>query len=230
MPKDRCVYCRAIFDISDDIVECPDCGAVMKVTGWKPFELELLESGAIEAKRIKSITEEDLDKYRTGGRRFAAGLVDGIVLLPIALINYWVLNPSRPIIVIATWLLISYPAGWVYSVMMHSYYGQTIGKMACDIKVLDISERPITVRQACLRDSMVIIINTVSLALSLYVVLTGSGINSPDFKRMQGLIGFAATIWFTTEILTMLTNEKRRALHDFIAGTVVVRIASHPEN
>jgi hypothetical protein len=30
-------------------------------------------------------------------------------------------------------------------------------------------------------------------------------------------------LWFFAEVLTMLTNEKRRALHDFIAGTVVIR-------
>jgi|KBSSwiStaDraftv2_1062776.scaffolds.fasta_scaffold128226_4 hypothetical protein len=30
-------------------------------------------------------------------------------------------------------------------------------------------------------------------------------------------------LWFLAEVLTMLTNAKRRALHDFIAGTVVVR-------
>ena len=32
-----------------------------------------------------------------------------------------------------------------------------------------------------------------------------------------------AGIWFMLEIITMLLNEKRRALHDLIAGTVVVR-------
>jgi uncharacterized RDD family membrane protein YckC len=31
--------------------------------------------------------------------------------------------------------------------------------------------------------------------------------------------------WFVLELLTMLTNNKRRALHDFIAGSVVVRLA-----
>jgi hypothetical protein len=30
-------------------------------------------------------------------------------------------------------------------------------------------------------------------------------------------------LWFLVEIVTMLTNGKRRALHDFIAGTVVIR-------
>ena len=30
--------------------------------------------------------------------------------------------------------------------------------------------------------------------------------------------------WTLLEVLTMLTNAKRRAIHDFIAGTVVVRV------
>lgn len=29
--------------------------------------------------------------------------------------------------------------------------------------------------------------------------------------------------WFGLEVVTMLTNNKRRALHDFIAGSVVIR-------
>ena len=30
-------------------------------------------------------------------------------------------------------------------------------------------------------------------------------------------------LWYLAEVSTMLTNRKRRALHDYIAGTVVVR-------
>ena len=29
--------------------------------------------------------------------------------------------------------------------------------------------------------------------------------------------------WFLLEFITLLTNDKRRAFHDYIAGTVVVR-------
>jgi hypothetical protein len=36
--------------------------------------------------------------------------------------------------------------------------------------------------------------------------------------------------WFVAEVITMLTNEKRRALHDFIAGTIVVRTNLEPQN
>jgi uncharacterized RDD family membrane protein YckC len=34
---------------------------------------------------------------------------------------------------------------------------------------------------------------------------------------------YSTANWFLVEIITMLTNDKRRALHDFIAGTVVIR-------
>jgi hypothetical protein len=43
--------------------------------------------------------------------------------------------------------------------------------------------------------------------------------NNELFWLLTGIPG----LWFLAEVLTMLTNRKRRALHDFIAGTVVVR-------
>ncbi len=39
----------------------------------------------------------------------------------------------------------------------------------------------------------------------------------------SSFIGFTAIAWFGAEVVTMLWNNKRRAIHDFIAGSVVVR-------
>jgi uncharacterized RDD family membrane protein YckC len=36
-----------------------------------------------------------------------------------------------------------------------------------------------------------------------------------------------ANIWFILEILTMFTNKKRRAFHDYLAGSVVVRVGGN---
>jgi Alpha-aminoadipate carrier protein LysW-like, globular domain len=55
MPKGICIHCKSIFDISDDIVECTACGAVMRVVEWNPFELELLEPGAGDSERVIAI-------------------------------------------------------------------------------------------------------------------------------------------------------------------------------
>jgi uncharacterized RDD family membrane protein YckC len=35
---------------------------------------------------------------------------------------------------------------------------------------------------------------------------------------------WAGQIWTSSELVVILLNRRRRALHDFIAGTVVVRV------
>lgn len=162
-------------------------------------------------------------KYQTFGLRFAAGFIDGLLLIPIDLVDYWAFAPERPIVLVIVWALISFPSPWLYSVLMHGFYGQTIGKRFAGVKVLDISEKPITMRQAFLRDSVYIGLNIIALLLFLYMRVVGELPNTPVINLTRYLVGYAALGWFLLEILTTLTNKKRRAVHDFIAGTVVVR-------
>ena len=44
-----------------------------------------------------------------------------------------------------------------------------------------------------------------------------------------GYATIAASVWVYSEFIVMLTNEKRRALHDFIAGTIVIVRSSSVE-
>jgi hypothetical protein len=37
------------------------------------------------------------------------------------------------------------------------------------------------------------------------------------------IVNITMNIWIWGEFITMLTNKKRRAVHDFMAGTVVIR-------
>lgn len=226
MAKAICVHCKSILDISDDIVECTACGAVIRVVDRNPLKLKLLEPGSINDEADTPRAQPDNYKYSTGGSRFVAGFVDGLVLLPIGMMDGWIIRPDSSATLLAGWLIISYSAAWAYSVLMHSRYGQTVGKMLCNVKVLDISEQPITIRQAFLRDSVIIIINIASLMVSLYIVIAGDEANFPRLESIQLLIAAAAMAWGIAEVLTLLTNKKRRALHDFIAGTVVVRVNS----
>ena len=165
-----------------------------------------------------------MEKYQTGGRRFLAGIVDGLLFIPIAWVDVLILAPDRPALLMLIWLLISYPAGWLYSVLLHGFYGQTIGKRVCGVKVVDnATEAPISMRQAFMRDIVIVIINTAFLAISIYLILRGASIDSSSFTTTQAVIVIAASGWSVAEIITWLTNKKRRALHDFIAGTVVIK-------
>ncbi len=116
---------------------------------------------------------------------------------------------------------------------MHGRFGQTLGKMVCKVKVIDKSEKkPITYRQAFLRDSVVIILGL------LFTFFAGSGFldginpyNRPETVNAEippwmSFLSWINSLWFFIEIITMLTNKKRRAVHDFIASSVVVKIMS----
>ena len=166
-----------------------------------------------------------MTKYHTFWPRFWAGLVDGLVFAPLSFLDVFLGAPERGPIVIIAWSAVSYAAYWLYSVMLHARYGQTLGKMAAHVKVLDLSEERIpTFRQAFIRDIGYIVLNTLSLLYLIYLVAAGlyaPGAKAPNLPgQILGLTGLG---WFLLEIVSMATNDKRRAFHDYIAGTVVVR-------
>jgi uncharacterized RDD family membrane protein YckC len=108
---------------------------------------------------------------------------------------------------------------YAYSIYFHGTRGGTIGKLKCKIKVVSAkNERRIGMKQALLRDSIPLILSV--LLYGYILVLEPSNLDESKYLRfVPAIFG----LWFLAEIITMLTNEKRRALHDFIAGTVVVR-------
>jgi uncharacterized RDD family membrane protein YckC len=99
--------------------------------------------------------------------------------------------------------------------------------MAMKIKVLDVSEERIPrFRQAFLRDIGYIVLNTLSLGYLIYLVLADQYVRGAEISSLPGqILTWASLGWFLLEIVTMATNQKRRALHDYLAGTVVIRNA-----
>lgn len=172
-----------------------------------------------------------MTKYHTFGPRFWAGFVDGLVFMPISFLDGYLTSPERSSFVLIAWAIISYTAYWLYSVLLHARYGQTLGKMATCVKVLDVSEERIpTLRQAFIRDIGYIVLNTLSLGYLIYLVVAGQYVRSAEITSLPGqILAWASLGWFLLEIISMATNDKRRAFHDFIAGTVVVRTEPQPK-
>lgn len=166
-------------------------------------------------------------KYRTAWLRFCAGVVDGVVLLPLTLLVQWV-GPklSSPVALIPL-TVVACGAGLVYSVLLHGHYGQTLGKRQLRVKVLDVSEAPLTMHQAVLRDAPMIVLAFVQIILLARFILGGGnpfGWAVDPATQPLGMLQYAMLVWFGAEVVTMLFNEKRRALHDWIASSVVVRV------
>lgn len=118
---------------------------------------------------------------------------------------------------------------YAYSVIMHAKYGQTLGKMFTGVMVLDVSERRLSLWQALLRDGFYIALMIVCVIIELPLVLDGENLYDAPTRATNVLL-YGSLVWGLAEMVTMLTNSKRRALHDFIARSVVIRMETKPSS
>jgi uncharacterized RDD family membrane protein YckC len=171
------------------------------------------------------------DRYSTFRPRLLTGFIDSCVLWPIGFVTSILLCVNVPKGVVALLMVIESLAWLVYTVVMHARYGQTLGKMVTKVGVADFrTEGKISWLQAWLREGIPMVLSLGLLGFDIFAVLTRD-LTLGDVAYGQALLAnktfwFLTALpglWFLAEVLTMLTNEKRRALHDFIAGTVVVR-------
>ncbi|HEY7182310.1 MAG TPA: RDD family protein [Blastocatellia bacterium] len=160
--------------------------------------------------------------YRTFRPRFWAGVVDGIVFLPINFMDKWVYSNIRWNGVLVIWFVFASSLPYLYNVLMHGKYGQTVGKMVTKVKVVDVSLAKLSMRQAFLRDSVYIALTTGAIIIGIPAILEGGNSYQNPNTVSALILVYASLAWFVVELVTMLTNSKRRALHDFIAGSVVV--------
>jgi uncharacterized RDD family membrane protein YckC len=117
-------------------------------------------------------------------------------------------------------------AAYGYYIALHAKFGQTVGKMATGVKVVDKSEQSaISWRQAVMR---YIVQMLLSVPLVAWIFKFGFPVKGGTYYGIAAIVayawGIAISAWFVAEVVTMLCNRKRRAVHDFIAGTVVVRV------
>lgn len=174
------------------------------------------------------------ERYSTFGPRFWTGFADSCVVWPIGFVTWGLLSFNIPRGVTSFLIIVESLAWLVYTVVMHARYGQTVGKMLTKVRVVDSrTEANISWGQAWLREGLPMSLSLGCMGYEVYLILTqpvpllaiASGealVHSRPFWLLYATPG----LWFMAELLTMLTNQRRRALYDFIAGTVVVRTNS----
>jgi uncharacterized RDD family membrane protein YckC len=164
-------------------------------------------------------------RYQTFWPRFWAGWIDSLLLIPFMGVDWLVQQVAEAPVLLALWFVLYTYAYDIYSVTMHAKYGQTLGKMAMGIRVLSASEAKLSFRQALLRDAVPIFLASVSVINWAPRIFSGARQFGDNFELtwVDEVSIFGSLIWFVAELATMLTNSKRRAIHDFIAGSVVVR-------
>lgn len=163
-------------------------------------------------------------KFKTGAKRFLAAIVDAIIFLPLFYLDTYIHANLTDKYLLIFWLIFFSGFSAFYTIFMHFKYGMTFGKMLTKIKVVNIDETKITLKQSFMRESVFLIIESICIIFFIFEIFNSSLEVNKVLDGYQDLIGNISLGWILLELLTMLTNVKRRALHDYIAKTVVIKI------
>lgn len=167
-------------------------------------------------------------------RRFGAGLIDGLVLAPLLWMSLAASTRETIAIVEVVVLLLSF----AYTIGLHTAFGATAGKMVMGIQVRRTDGHEISASEAWLRSSVDLVLSGATIVGTLIALyrIAPAALATLDTTARTELLSANEPLWSTwalnlymvwicSEVVVMLTNRRRRALHDFLAGTVVVRKA-----
>ncbi|MBC7937631.1 MAG: RDD family protein [Rhizobacter sp.] len=163
-----------------------------------------------------------MERYYTFWRRLGAGIVDSFFIGLLSwIIGYVVLQQGRDYFLVMTVVL--FICSYLYSILMTGLLGQTLGKMATGIIVVDQADEThvIGIKRAFYRDSVPLLIQVVSFSFSGWNVYTEPASHPPS-EIINEIGEYALWGWFIAELVTMFFNERRRAVHDFLASSVVI--------
>jgi uncharacterized RDD family membrane protein YckC len=169
-------------------------------------------------------------KHQTAFKRLLAAIIDGVIFLPLLYIERFLNQVYSSTLTHFAWEAIHAFLPIVYSIILHYKSGQTIGKWVTGIRVLDLSEtRKLTFLQSVLRDSFYLLMAIVAIC---YFAFKLSNTENTDMalSDYSNFSSNALIIWTVLELLTMFTNLKKRTIHDYIAGSVVIRTSENKAN
>jgi uncharacterized RDD family membrane protein YckC len=165
--------------------------------------------------------------------RLLASLVDGLVIVPPVLALAWIAGNDVGLglltFVVST---VVFPA---YNIVLHALYGKTLGKRVLGIRVRRVDGPRIGWSEAVLRSLPEAVYGLAGLTASLIAFSKVDPVfySSVGFLERLAYIGelepawwsafeVPYSLWWIITLVVLLLNQKKRALHDYIASTVVV--------
>lgn len=174
-----------------------------------------------------------IPRYAGFWRRLLAMLVEMAIWIPISFLTLrWGWSSHIMLIPFSVFGLL---LGTSYNFYFMRRWGQTIGKMVAGIRVVTVELAPLGWPHIIKRYSVDFIFGLLTTIATTTALLQVPEVelNQLTFLKMgEKLVEFRPRyldwvnpmqqIWFWSELVVLLLNKKKRALHDFIAGTVVI--------
>jgi len=167
-------------------------------------------------------------------KRFCAGMIDVFILLPLMVLLIWVQGYDRMLaisLVIPGSILVV-----IYYVFFNARFGGTPGKWAVDIRITQPDGSSIGWSEAWKRSSINLILVLIGLVVQIWALIQvdpAQYASLSSWSERAKLLGeyrpvwhsadkWMNHLWFMSETIVFFCNNRRRAIHDFIAGTVVI--------
>lgn len=180
---------------------------------------------------IEGISE---NLYAGFGIRLAALLLDTLFILPFTFLILYLNGLSKNVYFYT--LIPNLIFGLWYSIYLPKKYGGTPGKLIAGMKIIRIDGETIGWKEAILRQIVLLVLTLLSTIWMTSCFLSADDATysslgwleqtqylmtlSPGFFKFYT---WTSNIWIYGEFIVLLTNKRKRAVHDFIAGTVIVK-------
>jgi uncharacterized RDD family membrane protein YckC len=178
--------------------------------------------------------------YAGFGSRFGSFLLDFVIFIPLIVVTLAINSINKDaLLYTATFNLI---LGIFYNIYLVKKYGGTPGKLWVGLKIIKINGEDIGWREAILRHLVMFLITISMFVVNIISILQADAeyyegltwIQKSQYLAGLNPVAFSintwlSNIWIYGEFIVLLTNERKRAVHDFIAGTVVIKGKYHNE-
>lgn len=180
------------------------------------------------------ITKDGERVYAGFWKRFCAGFADALIIMPLVFLFNWLEGFDRTLAIIITILWSILFA--MYTVYFNARFGGTLGKLAVGIRITKPDGSRINWSDAWKRSSVDLVFSSVALIVGVWGLTqvdpegyASVGWMERGYMVMEHAPAWYATfsilqqVWIHSEVVVVLLNKRKRALHDFIAGTVVIQ-------
>jgi uncharacterized RDD family membrane protein YckC len=166
--------------------------------------------------------------------RFASFILDALIMLPLIFFILYLNGLGKNIFFYT--LIPNLLFGLWYHIYLPKKYGGTPGKLIVGMKIIKLNGESIDWKEAILRHSVLLALTLFSIVMMTSCLISAdeTTFNSLGWlKRSEYLMTLSpmffliytwvSNIWIYSEFIVLLTNKRKRAIHDYIAGTVIVK-------
>lgn len=166
--------------------------------------------------------------------RIGASILDFLILLPYTFLIIYLNGLSKDFYYLTIVIGLGFHL-W-FNIYLVKRYGGTPGKLISGIKIIKIDGEELTYKEAVLRqivELFLLVFISIATIYSLPMVDEEHYQSLNWLKKQEYLYSlipilfkihvWVSNIWVYSELIVLLFNKRKRALHDFIAGTVIVK-------